>query len=98
VFVAECKFWSGTKAFQKTIDQVLGYLTWRDSKAAIILFVRNKEFGSVLNQIGPSAEAHSCYVSASARDGESWFNFSFHLLEDSTRGVSLAVLCFHLPQ
>lgn len=96
-FVAECKFWSGAKAFQKTIDQALGYLTWRDSKAAIIMFVRNKEFGSVLDQIGPAAETHPCYVAIAASCGEGWFNLKFHLLNDSTRGVSLAVLCFHLP-
>lgn len=97
VFVAECKFWSGAKAFKKTIDQALGYLTWRDSRAAIILFVRNRDFGPVLDQIEPAAEAHPCYVSTAAAGGEGWLNFNFHLLKDSSRGVSLAVLCFHMP-
>ena len=40
VFVGECKFWKGIKAFRDTIDQILGYLTWRDSKAAIIVAFR----------------------------------------------------------
>lgn len=97
VFVAECKFWSGPKAFQKTISQALGYLTWRDSKAAIILFVRNKELGPVLEQIEPAAAEHPCFVSSAPQNDEGWFNFNFHLLDDSTRGVRLAVLCFHLP-
>jgi len=97
VFVAECKFWSGARAFERTIDQALGYLTWRDSKAAIILFVRNREFGAVLEQIEPAAETHRCYVSTGAPGDEGWFNFNFHLLNDSTRGVRLGVLCFHLP-
>jgi hypothetical protein len=96
-FVAECKFWSGAQAFIKTIDQVLSYLTWRDSKAAIVLFVRNKQLDPVLDQIAPSAERHSCYVSTAASNGEGWDNFNFHLLNDHTRGVRLAVLCFHLP-
>jgi len=97
VFVAECKFWSGAKAFHKTINQVLGYLTWRDSKAAIILFVRNKELTPVFEQIKPAATSHRCYVSMAKPNDESWSNFNFHLLDDSTRGVRLAVLCFHLP-
>lgn len=97
VFVAECKFWAGAKAFQKTISQALGYLTWRDSKAAIILFVRNKLLGPVLEQIDRVAAAHPCCVSAASQTDEAWFNFNFHLLEDPTRGVKLAVLCFHLP-
>jgi hypothetical protein len=32
VFIAECKFWHGQKAFGEAIGQLLGYLTWRDSK------------------------------------------------------------------
>jgi len=43
VFVAECKFWSGIKELHKAIDQLLKYLTWRDSKTALICFVENKE-------------------------------------------------------
>ena len=44
VFIAECKFWRGKKTFLDTISQLLGYLTWRDSKAAVIMFVPNKDF------------------------------------------------------
>ena len=35
IFVAECKFWHGAKAFSETIDQILGYSAWRDTKIAI---------------------------------------------------------------
>ncbi len=31
-FVAECKIWGGEKLLHKTIEQLLGYLTWRDCK------------------------------------------------------------------
>lgn len=97
VFVAECKFWGGAKKLHGTIDQVLGYLTWRDSKAAILNFVRNKELDPVLRQVAPAAAEHPCFVSSAPPDREGWFNFKFHLPNDKTRGVSLAVLCFHLP-
>ena len=40
VFIAECKFWSGKKGYLKIITQLLRYLTWRDSKSAVIVFVR----------------------------------------------------------
>jgi hypothetical protein len=96
-FVAECKFWSGSKALLKTTEQVLGYLTWRDSKAAIVLFVRNKEFGPVLDQIEPTVKSHRCYVSTAASGGEGWSNYNMHLANEPTRGVLLAVQCFHLP-
>ncbi len=98
VFVAECKFWKGTKGFQDTIDQLLGYLTWRDSKAAILCFVQNKELNPVFQQIEQEAPRHSCFVKAFGKQGEGWFNFEFHLKDDATRSVRMAVLCFHMPK
>lgn len=44
IFIAECKFWRGSKVFLETIDQVLGYACWHDIKVAIIIFNRNKDF------------------------------------------------------
>ncbi len=37
-FVAECKLWRGPNAFSEAIDQLLGYLTWRDTKTALIVW------------------------------------------------------------
>lgn len=47
-FVAECKIWKGQKNFTAAIEQLLGYLTWRDSKTALLIFSRNKNFKEVL--------------------------------------------------
>src|SRR5574341_78621 len=96
-FVAECKFWGGIKLFFQTIDQALGYLTWRDSKAAIICFVQNKELQPVLDQIGSETSKHPCFVKDHGKKLESSFQFEFHLKGDNTRNVRLAVLCFHFP-
>jgi hypothetical protein len=97
VFVGECKFWKGLKAFHETIDQVLSYLTWRDSKAAIICFVNNKELGPVLEQISTGAPQHPCFIRLESKNLESWTRFEFRLKSDPTRNVHLAVLCFHFP-
>ncbi len=40
-FVAECKIWRGPKELIDAIEQMLGYLTWRDYKCALVVF--NKE-------------------------------------------------------
>jgi hypothetical protein len=37
-FVAECKVWGGASEITKAIGQLLSYLTWRDSKAALVVF------------------------------------------------------------
>src|ERR1017187_9056448 len=97
VFVGECKFWKGLKAFHETIDQILGYLTWRDSKAAIICFVNNKELNPVLEQISTGAPQHPSFVRLESKKSESWTQFEFRLKSDATRNVHLAVLCFHFP-
>lgn len=50
IFIAECKFWHGEKEFKDAIDQLLGYTSWRDSKTALLIFNKNKNFTSVVNK------------------------------------------------
>jgi hypothetical protein len=95
VFVGEFKFWRGLKSFHETIDQVLGYLTWRDSKAAIVCFVNNNEINPVLEQIKSGSSEHPCFIRLESKKAESWFQFEFKLNSDSSTNVHLAVLCFH---
>ena len=49
-FVAECKIWKGAKALTDAVAQLDGYLTWRDWKTALIVFVRQKDFLKVLEK------------------------------------------------
>lgn len=98
VFVAECKFWRGTKRYLDAINQILGYLTWRDSKAALVCFIDSKEMTAPLKAIEESTPTHSCFVSARGKREESWFRYEFHLPDDSGRSLQLAVLCFHIPK
>jgi hypothetical protein len=37
-FVGECKVWGGPKVASDALDQLLGYLTWRDCHTALVLF------------------------------------------------------------
>lgn len=47
VFIAECKFWKGKKGLIDAVSQLLGYLTWRDSKCALLVFNKTKDSDSV---------------------------------------------------
>ena len=98
VFVAECKFWGGAKAFLATIDQALSYLTWRDSKVAILCFNPNQQHGPVLTEIQRQAPIHPCFVKDHGQVEEGWHGYEFHLPNDPSRSVQLAVLCFHVPR
>ena len=97
IFIAECKFWRGAKSFQQTISQLLSYLTWRDSKSAIVLFVRNKQFSSVLEKVPGAAAEHPNFIDTSSQPDENWFDFVFHLEGDPNREVKTAVMLYHIP-
>lgn len=98
VFVAECKRWKGQQSYLDAISQLLGYLTWRDSKAAVMMFVSNKEISSVLGTVERATLEHpNCLGFVSKQEG-SWLNYRFHLDGDPNREVKLAVLLFHYPE
>jgi hypothetical protein len=98
VFIAECKFWRGQKAFLDTITQLLGYLTWRDSKAAVIMFVPNKDFTSVLETAKEVTNEHPNYIEFVNSNDETWLNYTFHLNGDRNRLVSVAIMFYHTPR
>lgn len=51
-FVAECKIWKGKNILQSTLNQLMGYTTWKDSKLAIILINKNNiDFFNVISVI-----------------------------------------------
>jgi hypothetical protein len=95
--VAEFKFWRGQKQHFETIDQLLSYLTWRDSKTAILYFVEGKEMTAPLNAIEETTRNHSSFVALKGKKENSWFNFELHL-QDGGKTAQVAVLCFHLPR
>lgn len=95
-FVAECKFWTGPKGYLAAITQVLSYLTWRDSKASIIIFNRGTQISTVLEGIETFTKEHENYLGFVNQEDKSWFNFRFHINGDDNREVKLAVLVFNL--
>ncbi|RZK38624.1 MAG: hypothetical protein EOO90_21695 [Pedobacter sp.] len=99
IFVAECKFWHGSKEFGNAISQLFDrYLTWRDSKVALIFFVKNKDFTNVLQTIQKDVLAHPYYISANGNRGDSSFTYIFHLPQDQQKTVYLEIMAFHYDQ
>lgn len=98
VFIAECKFWKGEKQYLESIDQLLGYLTWRNSKTALIVFVKNSDISNVICTIKDSTIKHKNYLREDKASGESWFNYRFHLNDDEKREINVAVMVYHIPK
>ena len=98
IFIAECKFWKGGEVFLETIDQLLGYLSWRDTKAAIFIFNRNKNLSNVLSQIPGLIGSHSNFVRKwknSERNTE--FKYVLHQKSDKNREIYLTVQVYEMP-
>ena len=97
IFIAECKFWKGEKHFTPTIDQLLGYTSWRDTKTAIILFNRQKNLTDILNQIPTIVAAHPNFKKQLPYSHETGFRFLMHQSGDRNREIYLTVLVFDVP-
>ena len=97
VFIAECKFWKGEKSFLETLDQLLSYLSWRDTKAAVLIFNRNADFSAVLAKIRETAPKHPLFKRNRGASGESTFRYVFAQPNDSNREIILTVLAFDIP-
>lgn len=97
IFIAECKFWGGPKKLTETIDQLLGYSSWRDTKTAIVIFNRNREFSKVLAAIPETVRAHPQYKRDMPGSTETVFRFQFAHRDDRNRELLLTVMAFDIP-
>jgi len=97
IFIAECKFWKGEKEFVKAIDQLLGYTCWRDTKIALLIFNKNKDFSLILKKIQENIKFHACYESEHGKKEETIFQYLFHQPSDTSRKLILTVMAFNIP-
>ena len=97
IFIAECKFWRGEKSFVETIDQILSYLSWRDTKAAIIIFNRNKNLTDVLAKIKEATKSHPHYKKGPTIESDTQFQYVFGNPTDHNREIMLAIMAFDIP-
>jgi len=96
-FVAECKVWRGPKELQEAVDQLLSYLTWRDCKAALVIF--NKDlagFTAVQAKLPEVLAAHPNHLRrVDCKEAGEW-RFVFRSAEDPDQQVTVHVFLFNL--
>ena len=97
IFVAECKFWGGPKRLTDTVEQLLGYTSWRDTKTTIILFNRQKDFSRVLSGVPDAIKAHPNFKRELSQPSETNFRYVFSHKDDLNRELTLSVLAFDVP-
>lgn len=96
IFVAEFKIWGGEKRFLATIDQLLSYLSWRDTKTAIVMFNRNSGFSGVVAKMRELVKTHPNYVSGPVKLDETSDSYTFSLPQDKDRQITVSLLAFDL--
>jgi len=91
VFIAECKIWSGEKAFVEAINQLLGYLVWRDTKAAMVVFLRERDVSGITKKAQVALAGHPRHVAPGAPIGDVLTEILHHE-GDQRRHIRVALL------
>lgn len=97
LFIAECKFWKGAQSLLDAVSQLLGYVTWRETKTAILLFNRNRDFSAVLAQIPTTVAQHPQFLRNESYGSSTGFRFTVRSLNDASRHLIVTVLAFDVP-
>lgn len=96
-FIGECKVWRGPKELLQGMDQLLGYLTWRDCKASLIIFNKNaKGFTKLLETVPEALSKHLLLVKDLGQQGEGEWRHIFRSQEDENRHVTVHTYLFNL--
>ncbi len=96
IFIAECKIWSGQAKFMEAVDQLLGYLTWRDCKCALIVFSRQKDAMNVAEKMHEAMTAHKGHRKCVNHDLKEGSRYVFVKESDPGREIILTTQLFHV--
>lgn len=97
VFIAECLIWDGPASLTGKLDQLLNYTSWRDTKCAMLVFSRNRDFTAVINKVAPTLTVHSHVLGEIDIEGETRFWFQVRHRDDPDRSLALTVLLYNVP-
>ena len=98
LFIAECKVWHGEKKFVEAIDQLFRYVTWRDTKTAIIVFNRNQGTTEIVQTDQDRYRGHADYKRDSKLESDTRLRSVFGRPDDPTREVIVTVLVVPIPK
>jgi len=74
VLICECKFWAGAKAYGAALDQLFGYITWRQNYGVLIHFSKLKGMSKAIAGAQKATTDHESFTIDSLQGvGESQF-------------------------
>jgi hypothetical protein len=96
-FVGECKLWKGEKALLEGLNQLLGYVTWRDVKTALIVFNKDAAgFSAVQKAITEAIPNHPLFLRHSGAPQAGEWRAEFKSSDDGAREVRVHFFAFNL--
>lgn len=98
-FIGECKIWDGESKFGEAIDQLLSYTVWRDTKAALILFITRLNATAIIEKAAETLAAHPACAGCLPPDNPlERRDYRFTSPSDDSRVISLALLPVVVPR
>ena len=98
LFICECKFWTGPEGFTDTIDQLFRYTGWRDTKLAVVMFVRQMGLTRILKKAKTTVGQHPQFVAWKGPAEETELRATMHWRGDENRLADLNVFFVHTPE
>lgn len=98
IFIAECKFWRGPKAFSKAIDQLLDYLSWRDTKSALLVFNQTRDSTAVRSKMHEVMEGRGEHRKTVSHDPEGDSRYVFVKDSDPGREIIVTTQLYDIPR
>lgn len=96
-FIGECKWWDGPKTLEKSLKQLFGYLTARDTRAALVFYVPNKNLSTTVATTREALEARNEFVNWLESYDDFELRCRMRSPDDDKRVVTLATMFVHLP-
>lgn len=97
LFIAECKFWAGAKGFSDTLDQLFGYQAWRDTKLAVLIFVRERDLTAIVERGRAALAEHQQFVEWGMAASEAELRARVSWRGDDRRHADLNVFFISTP-
>jgi len=96
--------WRGQKMMSEAIDQLLGYVTWRDTKTAILLFNKSSGLSATVEKACETIRQHKNYISeielqkSELEKSETIFGYKLTHPSDPKKEIYLTLMAFQISE
>ena len=98
LFIAECKLWRGSSYISNGYTQLLDYLSWRETKACMLVFYKGAAFSSTLDKIRKLIEEHPNFIRFLPYQHSGEIRCVMNSNADRAVEVEISTLAFNFPK